>query len=196
MLIATRRDEVYPFCEAQNAAAWCQGPCDFNECLIVIAEINRTTQMLLILDRSLKGGNFLSWRGIKQSNTPPFVFTKIIALNCNSEAGDNSYIQTMQPVSKALRMEVEFLNVGSASCAETVTCSGFQPGGAHFDLSSMILNLGVPGKIMISELLILWPSTYSPSVLINMSNGKLPVFLCRKCLLDRELSQEYTRTTI
>jgi hypothetical protein len=98
----------------------------------------------------------------------------------------------MQPVSKALRMELEFLSVGSASCAETVTCSGFQPGGVLFDSSSMNRNLGVPGKIMISELLILWPSTYSPSVLINMTSyGKLPGFLCRKCLLDRELSQEY-----
>jgi hypothetical protein len=76
----------------------------------------------------LKGGNFLSSRGIKQSNTSPFLFTKVIALNCNSEA---------------------------ASCAETVTCSGFQPGGVLFDSSSMNLNLGVPGKIMISELLIL-----------------------------------------
>ncbi len=83
------------------------------------------------------------------------MFTKVNALNCNSEAGDNSYFQTMQPVSKALRMEVEFLSVGSASCAETVTCSGFQPGGVLFDSSSMNLNLGVPGKIMISELLIL-----------------------------------------
>jgi hypothetical protein len=61
----------------------------------------------------------------------------------------------LQPVSKALRMELEFLSVGSASCAETVTCSGFQPGGVLFDSSSMNLNLGVPGKIMISELLIL-----------------------------------------
>jgi hypothetical protein len=52
-------------------------------------------------------------------------------------------------------MELEFLSVGSASCAETVTCSGFQPGGALFDSSSMNLYLGVLGKIMISELLIL-----------------------------------------